>query len=32
MASTGKSDEQLFRLGSAYLQETLDPDPRYTGC
>jgi len=32
MASTGKSDEQLFRLGSAYLQETLDPDPRYRGC
>ena len=32
MASTGKSDEQLYRLGSAYLQETLDPDPRYSGC
>jgi hypothetical protein len=32
MASTGKSDEQLYILGSAYLQETLDPDPRYSGC
>jgi hypothetical protein len=32
LASTGKSEEQLFRLGSAYLKETLDPDPRYSGC
>jgi hypothetical protein len=32
MASTGKSEEQLVRLGSAYLKETLHPDPRYSGC
>jgi hypothetical protein len=32
LASTGTSEEQLFRLGSAYLKETLDPDPRYSGC
>jgi len=32
MASTGKSEEQLVRLGSAYLKETLRPDPRYSGC
>lgn len=32
LASTGKSEEQLVRLGSAYLKETLDPDPRYSGC
>ena len=32
LASTGKSEEQLFKLGSAYLQETLDPDRRYSGC
>jgi hypothetical protein len=32
LASTGKSEEQLFRLGSAYLKESLDPDPRYSGC
>jgi hypothetical protein len=32
MASTGKSEEQLIRLGSAYLRETLYPDPRYSGC
>lgn len=32
MASTGKSEEQLVRLGSAYLRETLYPDPRYSGC
>ena len=32
MASTGKSEEQLVRLGSAYLKEALHPDPRYSGC
>jgi hypothetical protein len=32
MASTGKSEEQLIRLGSAYLKEALHPDPRYSGC
>jgi hypothetical protein len=32
MASTGKSEEQLVKLGSAFLKETLDPDPRYSGC
>ena len=32
MASTGKSEEQLVRLGSAYLKEALDPDRRYSGC
>jgi hypothetical protein len=32
LASTGKSDEQLLTLGTAYLKEILKPDPRYTGC
>ncbi len=32
LASTGKSEEQLFQLGSAYLKEALNPDPRYSGC
>ncbi len=32
LASTGKTDEQLLLFGSAYLQEVLEPDPRYTGC
>jgi hypothetical protein len=32
LASTGMSDEQLFTLGRAYLDEVLDPDPRYSGC
>jgi hypothetical protein len=32
LASTGKSEDQLFRLGSAYLKESLNPDPRYSGC
>ena len=32
MASTGKSEEQLITLGSAYLKEALQPDPRYSGC
>jgi hypothetical protein len=32
MASTGISEEQLVKLGSAYLTETLHPDPRYSGC
>jgi hypothetical protein len=32
MASTGKSEEQLIKLGSAYLKEALHPDPRYSGC
>jgi hypothetical protein len=32
LASSGKTDEQLFSLGSAYLKELLEPDPRYSGC
>jgi hypothetical protein len=28
LASAGKSEEKLFRLGSAYLKEALEPDPR----
>ena len=32
LASTGKTDEQLFRLGIAYLKEILEPDTRYSGC
>jgi hypothetical protein len=32
MASTGKSEDQLVKLGSAYLKEAMDPDPRYSGC
>lgn len=32
MASTGQSEEQLIRLGSAYLNEAVNPDPRYSGC
>jgi hypothetical protein len=32
LASTGKTDEQLLLFGTAYLQEALEPDPRYTGC
>ena len=31
LASTGKTDEQLLTFGTAYLQEILEPDPRYTG-
>jgi hypothetical protein len=32
LASTGKSDEQLLAFGTAYLQEILEPDSRYSGC
>jgi hypothetical protein len=32
LASTGKTEEQLLVLGKAYLNEILNPDPRYTGC
>jgi hypothetical protein len=32
LASTGKTEEQLLALGKAYLNEILNPDPRYTGC
>ena len=32
LASTGKTEEQLLVLGKAYLDEILNPDPRYTGC
>ena len=32
LASTGKTTRQLERFGRAYLQEILQPDPRYTGC
>lgn len=31
LASTGKTDEQLQAIGTAYLREILDPDPRYSG-
>jgi hypothetical protein len=31
MASTGKSKDQLVKLGSTYLKEAMDPDPRYSG-
>jgi hypothetical protein len=31
LASTGKTDQQLLTFGTAYLQEVLEPDPRYTG-
>jgi hypothetical protein len=32
LASTGKTDEQLFSLGVAYLKEIAEPDSRYSGC
>jgi hypothetical protein len=32
LASTGIGDDQLIVLGSAYLQEIVQPDPRYSGC
>jgi hypothetical protein len=32
LASTGKSEDQLLTLGSAYLREMLEPDRRYSGC
>ena len=32
LASTGKTNGELFRYGRAYLKEILEPDPRYTGC
>jgi hypothetical protein len=32
MASTGKSEDQLVKLGSAYLKEAMNPDRRYSGC
>lgn len=32
LASTGKSEQELFALGQAYLDEALRPDPRYSGC
>ena len=32
MASTGKTSEQLLVLGRAYLEESFNPDPRYSGC
>ena len=31
LASTGKTEDQLFTFGTAYLMELLEPDPRYTG-
>jgi hypothetical protein len=30
LASTGKSEQELFALG--YLDEVLEPDRRYSGC
>jgi hypothetical protein len=32
LASTGKTDEQLVAIGISYLNEILEPDPRYSGC
>ena len=32
LASTGKTESQLERIGRAYLQEILKPDRRYSGC
>jgi len=32
LASTGKTEQQLLAFGTAYLKETLHPDPRYSGC
>jgi hypothetical protein len=32
MSSTGKTAEQLVVLGRAYLEESFNPDPRYSGC
>jgi hypothetical protein len=32
LASAGKTDEELFVIGKAYLKEVLEPDPRYSGC
>ena len=32
LSSTGKTDEQLIALGKAYIEEIVNPDPRYTGC
>jgi hypothetical protein len=32
LASAGKTDEELFAFGTAYLKEVLEPDPRYSGC
>ena len=32
LASTGKTEDQLLVLGKAYLNEILNPDPRYSGC
>ena len=32
LASTGKRREQLVPLAKAYLDEILQPDPRYSGC
>ena len=32
LASAGKTDEQLLAFGIAYLQEILEPNPRYSGC
>jgi hypothetical protein len=32
LASAGKTDEQLLAFGIAYVQEILEPNPRYSGC
>jgi hypothetical protein len=32
LASTGKPRRQLLEYAEAYLQETLEPNPRYSGC
>lgn len=31
LASTGKSNRQLMRFGTAYLRELFEPDSRYSG-
>jgi len=31
LASTGRTGQQLERIGEAYLKEILEPDGRYSG-
>jgi hypothetical protein len=32
LATAGKTQEQLLAFGTAYLEEILEPDSRYSGC
>jgi hypothetical protein len=32
LASAGKTSQELFLFGEAYLREISEPDPRYSGC